>query len=428
MSRGGRELFHTNFLAYILEIESTPENLLKHPYTLAVKRLVIEQLFSKGFIPENVIAFRERKSLDLVIMPDPDCESSFKVKNEVIVIEAKLKSIPTAEQLKKYDEKLAKGLVVEVFDTLTVKSIQTNVRTQVDKIHYRVSTKKKTGVTTIDLVLKDDQNEILKKSDATLKKFLLAPSDISLNHAGWTPLDWENLLEQITPTVPASNELLDTLVKDYLESTKNILKLVKEVSKETDKFLSGYLKFKSLNTFLNQDNFRGARVHDLVGKIAYFKLQQSLHNDLEQNYQNSYRDFTFDSFTFYSRSTPGFVIQFKKTIPEIEKTSVKIGVQIQGNQYRHFIEREGLDDANPSLDECAESIKEWMNSIPKVNLTEKFGAFNRARFIHRSTKIDDNFEYADLKKQIANSLGDAIKNLQPSKSKDFISDLLGNNS
>lgn len=440
MSRGGRELFHTNFLAYILEIKSTQENLKNYPYALEVKELIIKNIFSKEHKPKNVIAFRERSNLDLVVMPDPECKDSFTEKNELIVLEAKLKSIPTAEQLKKYDEKLAKGLALEVFDTLSVN--QNDTESQVDKIHYRVSTKKKTGITTIDLVLKDDQNTILKKTDVTLSKLLLVPSDISLNHDGWSLLDWKNLLEQITPKFDPSNALLDTLAKDYLESTKNILKVVKKVSEETDKFLIGEEKFKSLNSFINYDAFKGARLHDLVGKVAFHKLHLSLGNDLNrctivsEIKKGLPEGYVLNLYSFYSRSIPGLGIQFKKEIKANNSSkkikSVAIGIQLQGSFYRHFVNRENFDTDEPMLVDCADKVISWIESVgeekieknnenPSSENTKKYRVFDPKRFVYLHKELGD-IEYSDLHNLFIQSLKGAAECLQ---NKDFLNNLEG---
>ena len=46
MSRGGRELFHTNFIAFILDIEDLADETSDNRYAVKVKRKIIESLFN----------------------------------------------------------------------------------------------------------------------------------------------------------------------------------------------------------------------------------------------------------------------------------------------------------------------------------------------------------------------------------------------
>lgn len=445
MSRGGRELFHTNFLAHILEIETKnieeieQKGITKqlNSYTLDVKKAIINQLFVTENKPKNVRAFRERKNLDLILIPE--INELNKVR-EIVVIEAKLKSIPTREQLDKYNQSLNKSLNLELFDdvefnTSTMNESEVEADTELKKNIIKVSLKDNT----ISLIESDRKkfsrtpNE-LKIDNITVTKRLLSPSFTypdKLEDTGWELLDWSkflNTLIEVPTTSPDKNEtaklsLLDSLVKDYIDSTKKLLDLANESYKMANSFISNdNIIFKQFHKYIESSEFKKVRVHDLIGKIAYFKLQEHMRKDLEQKYQKSHSDFKFDSYTFYTRATPLFVIQFKKTIND--KTSLRIGVQVQGNQYRHFIQREGLDEAQPTLDECAECIKKWMCSITEED-NKQFGAFTRARFIHNSIKIEDEFTYKDLNEKINKSLDDAIELLKTTNGNEFIAKFMG---
>ena len=89
MSLGSKELFHSNFLAFIF-MHKSAGNLRKWLYAKAVEETDKTIEFD--------ICFREKSNFDLL----------FKIKGEekFILIENKFKSLPDSEQLKKYSEKL----------------------------------------------------------------------------------------------------------------------------------------------------------------------------------------------------------------------------------------------------------------------------------------------------------------------------------
>ena len=103
MSRGGRELFHTNFLAFILEQTTTKSN--ENEYGQLVKKSLLSQIFEDKNLPSNVKVFREKLNLDLIIIPiddfpalseeydagNPSADSKEK-QLKIVVIEAKLKN------------------------------------------------------------------------------------------------------------------------------------------------------------------------------------------------------------------------------------------------------------------------------------------------------------------------------------------------
>ena len=117
MSLGAKELFHTNFLAYLLENQSEDKKLQ------CIQSKLKNLLFGHDGIG-RVITWREKYSLDLVIMPAPVIKKnelgldvkgpeSTKALTIAVVIEVKLKSIPTLQQLDEYDLKLSSGITFE---------------------------------------------------------------------------------------------------------------------------------------------------------------------------------------------------------------------------------------------------------------------------------------------------------------------------
>ena len=94
MSLGAKELFHTNFLAFLLENDLKPLN----DITKALRQKLLGDDFDGG-----VWAFRESKNMDLIVVPQDPCSNA---KQSIAIIEAKLKSVPKVAQLEGYESKI----------------------------------------------------------------------------------------------------------------------------------------------------------------------------------------------------------------------------------------------------------------------------------------------------------------------------------
>lgn len=137
MSRGGRELFHTNFWAFILEAERENFDGADWPVVKEVREALLKSLFGED-VPSRVWVWRERSSLDLVVLAAPNDDSGFqerKLRNvqmmprhsklrtasglpdagtACVVVEMKFKAIPTERQLDGYSRKLYAGLFLDL--------------------------------------------------------------------------------------------------------------------------------------------------------------------------------------------------------------------------------------------------------------------------------------------------------------------------
>lgn len=397
MSRGGRELFHTNFLAFILDAEYTGDNC--QSYEAQVKKLILEQLFCSGKVPENVITFRERSNLDLIVIPALNELNDVK---KVVVIEAKLKSIPTVKQLEKYNKKFEKGLTLELFDELEFKMANRHNEDydfNICGINVKLSKTipNNCAVSFIDSGCKhnDRPREV---AEVTLKRLLLAPESIStIEPKPWILVDWFIFLENIKPKEnaysPKEKSIFGLLIEDYLDSTKLVLSLVQQVNERAQLFLQEKITWNDFFTFaVNRSDFKNVRLHDLVGKVAYHTLQNKLIGDLEldEKLKKTVNGFSLDTYTFYSRSQPGIGIQYKMSKG---KKAFCLGIQLQGNNYRHFIERNNCTDLEPNLIACAEIIKDWIcinkNKQEKMK-NNGFGVFDKTKFVYQHTILEVN--------------------------------------
>ncbi len=451
MSRGGRELFHTNFLAFILDLKVTADN--EQSYEAQVKNLILQKLFCGGEVPKNVMTFRERSNLDLIIIP---ALNELKKVNKVVVIEAKLKSIPTKEQLFKYNHSLGyesavnkkpSSIHIELFEHVSfnhnmlksINSIESDYSTALaSKIRFNSN-----SITTT-YSLKNTSDEVLQKeclNNIYTDRLLLAPECFFIDDLpkvddfskiiwnGWKLIEWNEFLTAIKPAEIDAVSLFGQIVADYIKSTDQLLTLINLVYKKGITFTAEKESFKNFYDFsVIAKDFRSARLHDLVGKVAYYGLQEKLISDLKNNevLNKTIEGFSLNTYVFYSRSQPGLGIEYKFSNGEQD---FSLGIQLQGNNYRHYIGRNNCTNSKIDLLACANIIKDWICINKVKSRREKnngFGVFDKTKFVYEQIKIEtilpknlniDEFgtasiNYSDLLKKIKLSLLGAVKQIK----------------
>ena len=114
ISLSGKELSHSNFWAWLLEQEVEG----KHPFI----EVFIPDFYQKGCTFVSVE--REKKHVDLTITYKNKANET-----EVLIIENKIKSIPTKEQLMRYEEELGKqdlpiiGILTGLYASLDIQEL-----------------------------------------------------------------------------------------------------------------------------------------------------------------------------------------------------------------------------------------------------------------------------------------------------------------
>ena len=338
MSLGAKELFHTNFLAFILESEDQ---------SLQAIRNNLANLFGIAIDKSTKIyTWREKHNLDLVIIAidwknaADEQEGIVGIgKASVCVIEAKLKSIPTLEQLEKYDSKLKKGIKLELNDS--------------DFLQWA----EKGKITGFKLI-SDGNNGNLKpliegKAIAinlvsSVKKILL--SQIEPPRCSWEHITWCKIAGILQTTVLVNNNVedsnlaLNSIVNDYVVHLKNLANLITKVLAHSNKNFNSDCNalYRCICCWTNNANFKQIRIHDLIGKVVFNDLEKRLLNHIPRCEHNSIK---LRSYTHYSNQRPGigFEWQFEGSSEKNEKGRRKtkkvfsIGVQIQGSDYRHYI-------------------------------------------------------------------------------------------
>ena len=352
MSLGAKELFHTNFLAFLLEIQSDDLALV------AIQKNLKRLLFGHNEIG-RVITWREKYSLDLVIMPAPvtgnngqgvgldGIGQNTNATTIAVVIEVKLKSIPTQQQLNEYDLKLKSGIIFELDD------IDQQTCNNINYKFMKLCGNDKTPG--IELLSENNKKGGIKKFPGKIRRILLGPT--APKETGWEHIIWNKV---ITCLVIESNkreilqcketELLQSLICDYRESLDNILKIL---SCTNDHAITNQnTTYKIYYDAITDKRFRDLRIHDLVGKYANNVLEWKIFEKLKILFYVNFifeicgKSFMLNSYTFFSNQQPGVTFEW---LCKAGKLEVSFGVTIQGNDYRHFISVNGKNDVDRNL-------------------------------------------------------------------------------
>jgi hypothetical protein len=433
MSLGAKELFHTNFLAYLLENQSKDKKLQ------CIQSKLKNLLFDHNGIG-RVITWREKYSLDLVILPAPVIDKNEQevdvlgldvinlISNDpftiAVVIEVKLKSIPTQQQLDEYDLKLSSGITFELDDT----DQQT-----CDDINYKFM-RLCGDVKTPSIKILSEKNKKAKEIEFTgkIRRILLGPTDPEKTN--WDYISWKNVVNCL---VIESNkreilqyketELLQSLICDYRKSLESILEILRFTNDHVDKAITNCITtYQSYYDAITHKDFRDLRIHDLVGKYANNVLEgkvfinlQTIFGTCEFNISN--RTFTLNSYTFFSNQQPGVTFEW---LCKEGKLEVSFGVTIQGNDYRHFISVNGKNDVdrNSVLDKLEiilgndDDNNDWflchknksldLGKKELVNKTTTFFVFTESKFRYSKATVN-SLKLSKLSKAVFISLNKA---------------------
>jgi hypothetical protein len=317
MSLGAKELFHTNFLAFLLENDLKPLN----DITKALRQKLLGDDFDGG-----VWAFRESKNMDLIVVPQDPCSNA---KQSIAVIEAKLKSVPKVAQLEGYESKIS-GRDKKKKSHFNIGDVDSPLYdfvrlTAGNVVEYR----------RYDSQRKKGQNYSWVKSEAKkINLTILAPIDPyskempSKGSTKWQYWGWRELHTLLVDQLKSANRDyggIISLIESYAEDLNGILELLDRTKQLVDDFCddSSKIDFQSFDHLI-MEQFKKARIHDLISKYAYWHLSQKLRESLSQQGVDVELDVNF------TRGTP--IIEGSKHVGNYE-----IGVQIQAGQYRHFI-------------------------------------------------------------------------------------------
>lgn len=430
MSLGAKELFHTNFLAFLLESEDTE--------LAAVRRALIRLLFDTEKDVGKVVCWREKNNLDLVVMRVP--ESADKPQSEetvkghtcndeyrAVIIEAKLKSIPTADQLGNYNEKLKGGIAFEFDD---VDQIEIG-KEENDKRQW-MTTKIKIGekpeswlITAHGKAASAKSKEKIADLSGNVRRILLLPDpEIKDDFTPWEKMGWKKIADICTNS-PNSNSLLSKIVKDYGIAFDHLLEILAAVSKHVDTCCQTPASYDTYYSGIDDRGFKARRIHDLIGKSASHLLEEKIREKIEKALNDKApHNFELNTYTHYSNQQPGTGFEWLAKGPNETKNRISFGIQIQGDEYRHFVCAEGgnQDTRKAVLTSLYQTLNaaKWFDNIeteprptplcrPNQGKKKKeYYVFDESRFRYTKTKIS-KFTLAELATVAERSLADAGK-------------------
>ncbi|MDM4765243.1 hypothetical protein [Pelomonas sp. SE-A7] len=388
MSRGAKELFHTNFIAFVLELPPAQRT----AELQAARTRLLARLFGPN-PPDEVWVWREHSNLDLVILAAPGVDkpdgavmklmdgtllTAYKTKGDrlasqagrapLVIIEAKFKSLPTAEQLRGYDKKLRKGIDLEL-DEIRVDSETYPGDLRLTKFHVQLSGDPTTHSKDAPYALlraygtkgDDAGQRTFAAAHCNIKRILLAPShgETAVPDTDWDLLPWSELVaalkiqEAVLPGpgdrgLVLAKRLTPCLVQEYCQSTERLLALRDRVVDRMNRFFSPDGECLSALCDDLSLGFHAYRLHDLVGKLGFSLLSQRLFDEANRELKQQIAHLRTNGWTlvhqaFMTRAKPGLNIEFISTTDEeadldSPKTQVlRVGVQVQECVYRHFV-------------------------------------------------------------------------------------------
>lgn len=398
MSLGAKELFHTNFLAFLLE---SNDGTLK-----VVRDALINLLFGGEIGP--VVTWREKSNLDLVIVPRSCIEAaSIGQRNSrcsskpiiAVVIEAKLKSLPDAGQLKSYNEKLGQGIDLELDG--------------IDWGNGEVVTASTARIKLAELEAGD--GGILwvprKKSqgcNGKIRRVLLSPNGAALKDSyGWDNVSWKSLKETMNAAqdLQAHTDLMRQVVNDYQNSLGNLLDVLEQAAKFVETAVGeNVATFGVFYDAISDSGFRHRRIHDLVGKYASNLLERHVREKLFAEIDEGMR-----SATIFTRQQPG--IEFEWRVCSQDDKDIRLGVQIQGKQYRHYVCVKGEDklSRNQALNSTISALDVWLG---QEGLSGKRKGREEVLKLHTYSNDKEDFRYtkADISGLPLSELAEKIRN------------------
>lgn len=381
LSLGAKELFHSNFLAFLFEQSDLPN----------LQTSLLDQFDVKGIDIENyeIETFRERNNFDLIVWVKPKelkDEEKFLQNCHIIFIENKFKSVPTQEQLNIYDKKICN----------TIRNLKT----------YDEDEKYCNDEDTSQSPSKIIKRFARKKYDATnrIHKYLLGinePSWLSKqthpecdDKYKYKDIDWEFVsYSDILGILKDANEniektsFLSKMINFYYSFTDSILK-------EFENCFNNYFKGdKATQKFFYHDDKDKERLHSLRIKDLFEKYNISL---LRNYLEVGIKDFAVDFEENFFRST-GLLSIWRKDQelnPTINSEVTKMkckgkwGIQIQGEYIKKFIQYEKKEDDNKKNAE--DDYKERWKEDP-----ERLRSFSN-QFFYTEEKLDKKITYGEI--------------------------------
>jgi hypothetical protein len=321
-SLGSKELFHSNMLAWILEQKN--DNGEFEVLKLFVKNISGKNLpkLTDGEYPDFRIE-REQQNIDLTI--------KWRSGNDwnLIFIENKMKSIPDIEQLKQYNSKIEKFLKYKTKLEIAEKSSISLTRVLIDKF---ILTPFKSEIET-------KANEIGWKNitySEEIINFLKEIKDFEFDKSGETNI--KMVIEKYISFLEVQNEILIYLNLDKSENLKNrYYDFYSKNMIQNDDEIDEIISIEDQDTKHYMSHVRSLRLHDLVLKLAHSNLSNLLYEAFQNHNLKEYHFHTNFTNSTGITSVRTRLFERKNEKEQSKNKFIDIGIQLQGNQFRHYL-------------------------------------------------------------------------------------------
>lgn len=347
LSLGSKELFHTNFLYWLWKAE--PNAFWRIMGSFGIKT------DDKG----SLVVKREWEHFDLSIVHVTDRKKKGKdgereiIDNIVAVIENKVKSIPRIKQLENYNKEIEK-------------------------------------------VNKDNE----------CKKILLALIDPGFDHneEGWSCFTYEKYRGFIEDCLTIiENDYDRCIFEDYYNMIDTLISFKNEWLRED--FSS--MKYMDIFKDSSVKDYIDLRINDLRHKTIFSKMFSSLEVNLEDDKPETGIEKAEDIFKNNNPLTIGYGMTNATGLIEAKvkiNADYLLGIQVQGYQYRHFIEF-----SNSSC--VKEFIRKELQDKFGQNHKEEFDISNKKICSYKNSEGKKTFQYVYRRIREDETVDDVVKNI-----------------
>lgn len=413
MSLGGRELYHSNFWAWLMR---------KYPGFINV--------FFENIETDGVKITREEKNHDLTIHTK---------NNKIYIIENKIKSLPSKEQLDRYLLDMFKSYIdiyksIKNSDELKGTENKEKREKQLKEPEVILKFLSEQIDKTCDNNIKYEKAELIKAPKYIKKLFytkeknentpgnnedtliltgLSENGPVFLEGSGWKYLSYFTIVENIrTKLNIVDDDENKKIIKRYCDDTQKLADIVSELLEDSkDKF-----------SFENASLLKDIRFDDIYKKLKMEHFANTI--DLNKIGDSEIDGFVLkiDGFVLkkevdYSNKQASLTIKYEKISGE-ERNQKKyaIGIQIQEYAFRFFVEAPKLAK-KLFAEKPVEEIKKFFDSLVNAgwfvdkketntlhgkSLATTKEPCNKYEpdFIYQYYKLDKDMTYGDLRKVI----------------------------
>ena len=345
MSLGGRELYHSNFWAWLIEYgEKNKNNGEANPFL----KTFLGEYYNDEYYTKTPKIEREKEHRDLTITFDD---------KDVFVIENKLKSIATLEQLERYENSVE-------FELDKYGNIKTYKTRKNNGQEIKTGRNFKHGILT------------------GISEDIILPQDCS-----WHFLSYEQICNALSKICEKMNESNDNYFKEilsnYIKDTERISLIIKNVV-PTKIDTWDMNKIDILSNDDNQAKLSDIRMDDLCKKKWANEFAKQLREKL--NLDSPMREYELKIVSGFTNKQPLVEVFFRKGKDDL------IGIQIQGMQYRRCFSKSG-DKETTLKERFAELIEvNWLSPYKKNKEKEIQFMYSKENTMKYSTnQQNDNY-------------------------------------